>query len=107
MLVTRSLTLFWPLLALVYGVGAVDLYPFESHVQLPPGNEEMETVDLTTPFIFFQQEYTQIAVNATLHLVYCGLHPNDNEAVKGYTYWLIIEIIMLSKRTCIYYCHYM
>ena len=98
MLVTRRLTLFWPLLALVYGVGAVDLYPFESHVQLPPGNEEMETVDLTTPFVFFQQEYTQIAVNATLHLVYCGLHPNDNEAILT---GLIIEIIMLSKRICI------
>ena len=69
-LVTRSLTWFWPLLALVYGVGAVDLYPFESHAQLPRGNEEMETVDLTTPFVFFQQEYTQIAVNVTLNLLF-------------------------------------
>ena len=69
-LVTRRLTLFWPLLALVYGVGAVDLYPFESHVQLPPGNEEIKTVDLTIPFVLFQQEYTQIAVNATINLLF-------------------------------------
>ena len=72
-LVTRSLTLFWPLLALVYGVGAVDLYPFQSHTLLPSGNEETGTVQLTTSFVFFQQEYTQIAVNATLHLVFTNV----------------------------------
>ena len=62
-LVLHNLTTLVSLLALVYGVIAVELYSYESHVQLPAGNEEMGTVDLTTPFIMFQQEYTEITVN--------------------------------------------
>ena len=60
--VARTLALFVSLLALA---AAVDVYPHddESYVQLPPGNEEIGTVNLTTPFLLFQQSYTQIKVN--------------------------------------------
>ena len=65
--VARTRALFVSLLALA---AAVDLYPpsgSESSVQLPPGNEEIGTVNLTTPFLFFQQNYTQIKVSAILN----------------------------------------
>ena len=62
--VARTLAPFVSLLALA---AAVDLYPYEPHVQLPTGNEEIGTVNLTTPFPFFQQNYTQIKVSAILN----------------------------------------
>lgn len=65
--VARTLALFVSLLALA---AAVDVYPYESYVQLPPGNEEIGTVNLTTPFLFFQQYYTQIKVNTFLNCMW-------------------------------------
>lgn len=70
--VARRLALLVSLLALVDGAAAADLYPYESHAQLPPGDEEIGTVSLTTPFLFFEQEYTELMVNANTFCVYYG-----------------------------------
>ena len=60
--VAQILALFVSLLALAAAVDIYPTYASESYVQLPQGNEEIETVNLATPFNLFQQNYTQIKV---------------------------------------------
>ena len=54
------------LLLLARGAGAEDLFPFtslQSDPQLSRGDEEANSVSLTTPFVFFGHEYSSINVS--------------------------------------------
>ena len=54
------------LLLLACGAGAKELFPFtslQSDPQLTRGDEEANSVSLTTPFVFFGYEYFSINVS--------------------------------------------
>ena len=51
---------------LTAGAGGVDLYPYglsQSDAQLSRGDEETSSVFLSTPFVFYRQEHTDITVS--------------------------------------------
>ena len=54
------------LVLLAAGAGGVDLYPFgpsQSDARLSRGDEETSSVSLSTPFVFYREEHTDITVS--------------------------------------------
>ena len=57
------------LVLLASGAGGVDLFPYglsQSDAQLSRGDEEMSSVFLSTPFVFYSQEHTDITVSSSV-----------------------------------------
>ena len=68
----RGLLLF--VVSCVCGAGAFELFPYTMHQTLLTGDEVTSTVSMTTPFVFFQQSYSEINVSACLIVYYaCGM----------------------------------
>ena len=47
---------------------AADLLPYDTHQQLPVGNEEAAQIPLTTPFVFLEQNYSALTVSHHLKI---------------------------------------
>ena len=47
---------------------AADLLPYDTHQQLPVGNEEAAQIPLTKPFVFLEQNYSALTVSHNLKM---------------------------------------
>ena len=63
-IVARSIVL-WFAISRLCRAQVLDLYPYSTHQQLKPGDEETSTVAMTTPFVFLGQSYGEISVSET------------------------------------------
>ena len=60
----RSIIL-WFAVSCLRGAQPLELYSYTTHQKLLRGDEETSTVSLTTPFVLFRQNYSEISVSGT------------------------------------------